>query len=70
MDAERFLKWIFEAPADVIWPEEFEAWEMQQEADEILREVEADLELRDIHLTEEQSEKMYNAIMAKIKRLT
>lgn len=35
MDQERILKWIFEAPEDVVLPEEFEQWEREEMLKEI-----------------------------------
>lgn len=67
MDAEEFLEWIFEAPDDVLTPEEFRNWKMQQEAEEILKEIEADPTLRNIEFPKERSKELYDKIMQKIK---
>lgn len=73
MDAEEILEWIFEAPDDVLTPEEFRNWKMQklhQEAEEILKKIEADPALRDIEFSEERSEEIYKQILEKAKKLT
>lgn len=66
---ERFLKWAFEAPDDVVLPEDFERWEKEQllkEAEQIMAEVEADPDCQ-VELTEEQREKMHDRLMQRIK---
>lgn len=56
MKAKRILKWIFEAPDDVIWPEEFEAWEKEQN-------------IKDSVLSEEKSRELYEKIMERAKNV-
>lgn len=70
MDTEEFLEWAFEAPNDVLTVEEFRSWKMQkmqQEAEEILKEIGADPSLRNIEVSKEQREELYNKIMQKVK---
>lgn len=70
MDAEEFLEWIFEAPDDVLTPEEFRNWKIQQETEEILKEIEADPALKNIEFSKERSEEIYKQILEKAKKLT
>lgn len=73
MDTEEFLEWAFEAPNDVLTVEEFRSWKMQkmqQEAEEILKEIEADPALKNIEFSKERSEEIYKQILEKAKKLT
>jgi putative SOS response-associated peptidase YedK len=68
MDAEEFLEWIFEAPDDVLTPEEFRNWKMQQEAEEILKEIEADPELQNLEFSKKDSERIYQNILRAMEK--
>ena len=70
MDAEEFLEWVFKAPDDVLTLEEFRSWKMQQEAEEIWKEIEADPTLKNIEFSKARSEEIYKQILEKAKKLT
>lgn len=71
MDTEEFLEWLFEAPDNVLTPEEFRNWKMQkmqQEAEEILKEIKADPELQNLEFSKEDSERIYQNILRAMEK--
>lgn len=71
MDTEEFLEWLFEAPDNVLTPEEFRNWKMQkmqQEAEEILKEIKADPALQNLEFSKEDSERIYQNILRAMEK--
>lgn len=64
MNVEEFLRWAFEAPDNVLTLEEFLEWEAEQ----IMKEIDENPELKNLKLSEEDSKRIYQNILQSMEK--
>lgn len=64
MNVEEFLRLAFEAPDNIVTLDEFLNWEAEQ----IMKEIEENSELRDLELSEEDRKRIYQNVMHIVKK--